>query len=540
MNFSNTADHTSKQHTGSKSPFWFLVLLVTLEGAFFGLYGLSRHYNYLTSINDLGCFDQAIWGIMNESPFLNTILFAKTANWLGFHFHPVLAFFVPLYLIAPDVVWLTLAQAIALPVASLPIYFLAKHVTRSAQASLLWASAYLFSPFILSAASWDFHPVTLAAPFIALAYLAVEKKKYLVLLTSCIFILLCKEHFGLLVFGFGLLWFCRHTDLGKSTALVLLGLGHMFFVVKFIMPFFSPSEQHLMLSSEMGQLSRYGWLGGSLEEIVINLFRNPVETVRHVLFTMEGYEYLGLLLVPMLFLPVFGFEFLLPGGGDLFANLLSANPMPRSIFAYHSATLIPVLIVAAIYGSRRISRWIPMFSLVRQSFVVLAVTLLLGWVFFPFFSLPGGYHFWEPKQVFAFSDPDYARVRELVPPNMSLSVQANIGVHFTQRHEVYVYPAMTEDVDVILLRLESPTSLIRGRDPGRIASLAHHLQMDPLDYLNSIRELLGHKTYPVKIWHDPWLIFMKEGKTSHNDGDIINKIEALEIEWQLLETLRAN
>jgi hypothetical protein len=36
----------------------------------------------------------------------------------------------------------------------------------------------------LSAASWDFHPASLAVPFIALAYLAVEEKQYTALLLS--------------------------------------------------------------------------------------------------------------------------------------------------------------------------------------------------------------------------------------------------------------------------------------------------------------------------------------------------------------------
>lgn len=520
-----------------RSPYRFILyLLIILEISFFSFYGISRHYNYMTSINDLGHMDQAIWGLLNGYPFLNTDVFNTATSRLGLHFDPVLALFTPLYLVFSNVIWLILAQAFLLPLTSLPIYFLALQVTKSEYAALFWAAAYLFSPFMLSAASWDFHPVTLASPFIALAYLAIEQKKYLVLLTSSFFILLCKEHFGLLVFGFGMLWFFRHRKFGGSASLALLGLGHMYLVFKFIMPFFSPSGQHLMLSTEIGQLSRYGWLGSSIEEIIIKIFMHPAETVRHALITMGGQDYLVLLLIPMLFLPIFGFEFLLPGAADFFANLLSANPMPRSIFAYHSATLIPVLIVAAIYGSRRISRLNSLFTITRQSFTAFAVTLLLGWVFFPFFSLPGGYHFWEPKRAFAFHDPDLARVKELVPPNMSLSVQANIGAHFTQRHEVHVYPAMLENVDAIILRLDSPTELIRGRNPGRIASLAHHLMMDPMDYLGSIRTLLKQKTYSAVVWHDPWLILTKDEKKSQNLDNIIKKIDALEIEWQLTPT----
>ena len=215
---------------------YVLLLTILAEVSFFFFYGISRHYNYLTSINDLGHMDQAIWGILYGKPFLNTDIFNTTVSRLGIHFDPILAFFAPFYIFLPSTVWLILAQAVAIPLTGLPIYFLARHVTKSEPVAFLWATATVFSPFVLSAASWDFHPVSLAVPFIALAYLAVEKKSYLALFASCLFILLCKEHFGLLVFGFGLIWFCRHREYGKSFTLVLLGLGHLYLVVKFVMP----------------------------------------------------------------------------------------------------------------------------------------------------------------------------------------------------------------------------------------------------------------------------------------------------------------
>jgi uncharacterized membrane protein len=295
-----------------------------------------------------------------------------------------------------------------------------------------------------------------------------------------------------------------------------------------------------MLSNDLVQFSRYSWLGTSLEEIVINFTTNPLATVWHVLFAMDGWVYLGSLIVPLLCLPVIGFEFLLPGAGDLLANLLSANPMPRAIFSYHSATLIPVFIVAAIYGSRRISFSLSIFKQERLAFVTLAVTLLLGWSYFPFFSLPGGHHFWAPTRVFTFSDDSYATIRGMIPPQISLSVQANIGAHFTQREKIYIYPEMVGDADVVVLRLDSPTLMQRGRDKSHIASLAHHLQMDPLDYLKSIKTLLEHDIYSRVFWHDPWLLFMKGDKTLRHDDDIMSKIETLKLDWQLIDTTLVN
>lgn len=514
------------------SYFYVLLLTMLLEAAFFSFYGISRHYNYLTSINDLGHMDQAVWGILHGHPFLNTDVFNTAVSRLGIHFDPVLALFAPLYLVSSNAIWLILAQAFFLPLTGLPIYFLAQHITKSEQAALFWAIACIFSPFMLSAATWDFHPVSLAVPFIAMAYLALEQRKFRLLLLTCGFIILCKEHFGLLVIGFSVLWFLKHRNIKESFTLLLLGAGSFLLIMKVLFPAFSFTGQHLMLSSGLDHMSRYSWLGNSLEAIFKTIVTKPLETSHFVLVSMNGWLYLSILLAPLLFLPVLGFLYLLPGAADLLANLLSSTSLPRSLFSYHSVTLVPVLIVAAIFGSYRVSRVFGRAAPELQAFVVMAVTLVLSWAFFPFFSLPGSTGFWAPKRVIAYHDAQLNDVRELISSEMSVTAQANIGAHFSQRSEIYRYPEMVGEVDVVILRLESPTSLTRGRD---IASLAHHLQMDPSEYLDSIRTLLMHSSYKHFVWMDPWLIFTKDGQPSEEIGDIMQKIDGLEISWEVRE-----
>ncbi len=77
---------------------------------------------------------------------------------------------------------------------------------------------------------------------------------------------------------------------------------------------------------------------------------------------MGGAVYVGLILVSFLGFPLAAPEFLLPGLADLACNMLSAVSMPRSPIAYHSASLVPVLIAAAICGTKRISHWSKKFS----------------------------------------------------------------------------------------------------------------------------------------------------------------------------------
>jgi uncharacterized membrane protein len=178
----------------------FIYFILTLIISF------SYHWGYMSSVTDIGTFDQAIWGTLHGHFFLNTIAFNKAINYLGFHFRPILLIFLPFYVLLPKVDWMILAQSVALSLTAWPIYLLAKRVCKSDAAALFWALAYMVNPFIIGMPPWVFRPESLAMPFFAMAFLSVEKSKFRLLLLSCLFIVLCKEHFGVTVIGFGILW----------------------------------------------------------------------------------------------------------------------------------------------------------------------------------------------------------------------------------------------------------------------------------------------------------------------------------------------
>jgi len=488
--------------------------------------GLSRHWGYMSSLNDLGVFDQAAWGSLNGRFLLNTSQFNQPINWLGFHFHPVILLFVPFYAIAPYPEWFTLAQALALSVAAWPIFLLASKILKSGPAGLMWAIAYLANPFLLSAAAWDFHPITLAAPFIALGLLAVERADSRLLLLSCLPLLFIQEHLGASVAGFGLLWGLRRHGWKTATALILLGLGHLLLVIVLIMPSLSPTGAHVMFASDLGQLSRYGWLGKSVGDIALNLLLHPWSIAQTVLFDWDGWFYLGLLLLPFLGFPLAAPLSLLPAMPDLVANLLSANTMPMSAFAYHSALLAPALAIAAAYGARRIFlRW-TWLSGKQISGLALTASLTMGYVFAPL-PTPGSFNFWAPTHFLNAPDPALVAVREILG-TASVSAQANIGAHFSQRSQIYIYPRKLDEVDAVILRLENPSTKIFP---------AEHLQMPVADYLASIACLLdGKRHYPV-LWDDPWLVLKRGGAnpaaSPSPDNRIRQKLQRLRVDWQV-------
>lgn len=499
--------------------------------AFFSFYGYVRHTNYLTSIFDLGVFDQAVWGFLNGAPFLNTILFDAMANWLGVHFNLILFLFVPFYAIHPTALWLIYAQAIALPLAAIPLFYIAKGIFKSESIACLWAIIYMCNPFILNAASWDFHAVTLAVPLIALGFYALENKNFRLLLVSCLFVLLCKEHFGLLVIGFGLIWAIRHREFKRAVFLVLLGVTSFVLIVGVLMPMLNPTGELLMMSTGKGQLSRYGWLGNSAGEVFLRILSNPIGIIKKILVSMQGGDYLIALALPFMLFSFIEFWTLLPGLADLAANLLSANPMPRSVYAYHSASLVPIFMVSAMYGLQRCSKYFRKDLVFGITVSCIFISLFMGYSLSSFYPLPGVIISWAPQNVVPYNDPVLLEVKELVGTR-SVSVQANLGAHFSQRMDVYPFPSKIGQADMIILNLDSPTTINQGFDPGAVGTLAHHLQMNPQIYLDKVGELLNDKRYGVVLWKYPWLVLEKNAFHGKSLENIELRLQTLTVEWQ--------
>ncbi|MBE9573268.1 MAG: hypothetical protein IMF11_21785 [Proteobacteria bacterium] len=126
--------------------------------------------------------------------------------------------------------------------------------------------------------------------------------------------------------------------------------------------------------------------------------------------------------------------------------------------------------------------------------------------------------------------------------NASVSAQANVGSHFSQRHEIYRYPNMVGEVDAIILRLESPTKNINNLPEQLIEHrtsclrmLDFHLQMDRIEYIASIRSLSSDNEYGVLLWDDPWLV-LGRGAASHGlEQEIEKKLNRLRKEWKVTQ-----
>lgn len=511
-----------------------LIIIACAHFALLLALGLFRHWGNMSSLNDLGFFDQAVWGSLHGQWFLDTNnVFNRPINWLSCHFNLILLLFVPLYAIWPTAEWFTLAQALALSVAVWPIFLLASRVLESERTGLLWGIIYLFNPFLLSAAAWDFHPVTIAVPFIAGALLAVEKKNFRLLILFCLGQLLIQEQFGFIVAGFGVLWGIKHRSWRSGLILIGVGLLHTLLVLGLIMPTLSPSGTHSMIDPSERN-SRYGWMGGSLFEILKNIATHPICMIKTVFSMHDTMSYFIFLTLPLLGLFLVAPVWLLPAFADLAANTLSANPMPITIISYHSVTLVPILTVSAIYGTRRIA------PLLRKTFIIpltkwvlyltLLFTLTFSYAIAPL-PLPGSANFWRPVQWFQVPDPTLKQIREIVTKRSSISVQANIGAHFSQHRLVYRYPYKVGEANTIVLWLDSPT--LNTHNGHGIGTITHHLQMKPAEYLASVECLLQNPDYGIILWKEPWLVVSRGPNFVDADKIIRNRLSMLRNDWEI-------
>ena len=98
--------------------------------------------------------------------------------------------------------------------------------------------------------------------------------------------------------------------------------------------------------------------------------------------------------------------------------------------------------------------------------------------------------------------------------------------------EVYRFPSKIGEADMIILNLDSPTTLKQGYDPGIIGTLAHHLQMDPQLYLETVGELLINKRYGVVLWKTPWLVLEKNASHDKDVENIELRLQTLAVEWK--------
>ncbi len=434
---------------------------------------IHLHNSFRTHAMDLGYFDQVIWNTSQGRLFANTLKYPY--HFLGDHFSPILALLAPLYRVWPDVRMLLLAQSLALALAGLPLYWLARQVVKGL-APLVLVAFYLNPELHLVNLS-DFHEIALVTPFIALALYALLQARYRLLMLSLFLALCCKEDMAIVVMSFGLyLIIVGGKGRWWGVASLVLGMVWLAGAVLVVIPHFRQGGGYGSIAT------RYSYLGSTPQEALTTVLRQPAILVSHLLRGEKLLAFLRVLL-PVAFLPFLGwpvFCLSLP----LFVYLqLSDRPSLYTLREWHVAPMIPILWAAAIVGLQRLKDW-----KVRRlaTGALLAASLVTCGLF-----SPAG----RALETEGMSPERRAYIQNIlhrIPPQAIVSAQTDILPHLSQRQEIYLFPSIIDGADFIVLDREGNTYPVR-EDYDQIVD----------------KEVLPHPSFQV-LYHDHGFLLLEK------------------------------
>ena len=314
-----------------------LAWMIGVSILIFFLCSSLRHALFNSTGWDLGIFDQVVYLIsQGQSPissFIHVHILGDHAAWV---FYPLAL----LYKISPNVHWLFLVQSTALALGALPTWYLARLAGLREHQAIALSIVYLLYPVIFNANLFDFHPEVIAVPALFAAILAARLGQLLGFSLAIILVLGCKFILALTVAALGGWLLVIEKKRGCGVIALLAGIAWFFIATQVILPTFNPQQ--------ITSLSRYGYLGHSIPEIIPNLFLKP-GTILTVILSFDNLKYLILVFAPVIWgLSLKHITGLIPAIPTLVLNLLADYQPQKDIVAQYSLPLIPFLLVIVI------------------------------------------------------------------------------------------------------------------------------------------------------------------------------------------------
>jgi uncharacterized membrane protein len=411
-------------------------LLWTAIGAYaagFSALSILRHRAFSTGRFDLGNMVQAVWSTAHGHPLQITGLRGDQISRLGAHFDPILAAFAPLWLAWPSPDMMLVAQAVAVALGALPVFWLARKHLGSDRVALGFALAYLIYPPTQWLTLNEFHPVALACPLLLYAIWFLDEGRLVPFAACAIVAATTKEEIALVVAGLGIWYALTHGRRWTGAAVAVAGVAVALIAIEVVIP-------HFNRAGTSSFFTRYSEVGSTPGGIVHTALTDPWKIVTTAA-TGRGLGYLAQLVLPLALLVVLAPLVLIAAVPELAVNLLSAATTQTSIRFHYTAGLIPVLIAAAVFGAKRLPPRIPVATIVVVT--ALAANYLLGpaplWRYFP-----GGEQHQARAADVSEHDRIAARALRLIPPHAVVSATNSLGAHLSARRRVLSFPYLQD------------------------------------------------------------------------------------------------
>jgi uncharacterized membrane protein len=426
----------------------------------FAALSVLRQDAFETGRFDLGNMVQAVWSTAHGRLLEVTNLHGEQVSRLGAHVDPILVAFAPLWWVWPSPNLLLTAQALAVGVGALPLFWLAYKHTGSQHAALGLALAYLLFP----ATNWmtlnEFHPVALACPLLLFAIWYLDEDKLVPFAACAVLAALTREEVPLVIAGLGVWYAVGRRRWLAGGAIALAGVASTLIAVDVVIPHF----RHGAASSFFG---RYQAVGGSAGGIVKKLFTDPAR-LASVAFDHRGAHYLLDLLLPIVWLSVLAPLLLVALLPELALNLLSSVDAQKSIHYHYVAAEIPILFAAAAMGAGRLGRWgstAPAAAVLAGVAANYALGPLPLWRF-----VPGGATLQAKSVQVTKHDRVAARELRLIPSGAAVTATNALGAHLSERRRIFSFPYL-RDAQWVIVDERKPSLEDHNDGQGALAKI---------------------------------------------------------------------
>lgn len=326
----------------------FFPLLAIFLALFLFAFG-CKYLQYLTFQSndfDSGIYSNLAWNIAAGKGYYSDVL---QVNHFAHHFSPIMYLIAPFYLIKDSVLVVYFFMALTYAATFVVLFHVYRHILggighRFAVATAVLLIILFFSQPLNSALFHEFHPSTMALPFIALAILGLHGKNFWIVTIGVVLLLCTKENSCLAVAGLGLYAWLVLGDRRTGWVLFLVALVYTLVIFKVFMPMFREGA--------WGHMSR---LKGSPE-------------------VYRKLRYLVSILAAFCFLPVFAPRVLLCAVPLIGVNLIVSYKAQFSLRFQYDDMVCVFLAVASAYGLRNL---LALFEASKKRNLVIALCVAL-------------------------------------------------------------------------------------------------------------------------------------------------------------------
>ena len=456
------------------APIILLWVLIAAYASFFSAYTLQKHAALNTTPAELSSIDQAMWNTAHGRPLEQTVGNTQALRF-GPHLELILLPLSLIYRVWESVPAMLILQSLALAAGALPVFAIARRAfsgitgagdrRRGEWLALAFSFAYLLMPSLQAANVAGFHTTALAVTPLLFAFRYGGEERWRSMWGWALLAMAAREDIALLIGAGGLLLMLSEGGPArKKQGLALLLASVAWYTTVTILVLAAGGAAASPDARQAGMQNLWPPCSpADLPALWGPVWRDTLSSL------LRSAGWLSLLAPEILLL------------GLPYLTTLAAVPQ-RGLYPemwQAVAPLVPVIIIAAIYGARRLQRIIERqvpFSLTPLAanatiISVLGVAWLLGWAGSS--QLDRG---WTPLArpfqwpVMTEHHRTLARLTGQIPLDAVVSATSNVHPHLAHRQKIYVFPEVAGATYL----------LIDVTEPGESGAPATKAQVDRL------------------------------------------------------------